>query len=237
MDPPIAPSKNAKEVKAGKGVCSAKGSKKGKGVNPSKTVTDLTDEVGEDDSSTRGGKKMREYKQKQDEKYAALRKQLEDVLAQNKENEKKRKIDEADIAAKMKALKKKADAAEKLEKLVEDAQQEKEEVMAAVAKLREEQQSRKVMPQQPFSDHSTAAIAQPIAFQPQQSMHQIMSAAQYVPQLPSYPSMSCGQQNPPLPFMSSQPYPPHALPSTEPSNNIYSYIHSIEMMRLLAGRR
>ena len=97
---------------------------------------------------------------------------------------------------------KKVDAVEKLNEV---AQQEKEELMAAVAKLTEERQSKKVLPQQPFSDHNTAAIAQPTAFQQQHSTHQIVSVAQYVSQLPSYPSMSSGQQFPPLPLMSIQP--------------------------------
>ena len=110
--------------------------------------------------------------------------------------------------------------------------------MAAAAKLMEElRQNRVTLSQQPISNHKNDEIAQLTAFQPQQSMHPIMSAAQQISQQPSYPSMSSGQQFFPLPFMPTQPFSTHTLPSTEQSNNIYSYIQNIEMMRLLAGRR
>ena len=41
-----------------------------------------------------------------------------------------------------------------------------------------------------------------------------------------------------LPYAQLQPYPPHPLTPSHmvPSNNVYSYIQSIEMIHLHAGR-
>ena len=151
-------------------------------------------------------------------------------MLNSKENEKKRKKEEAETAFIIKAIKKEIDAAKNLvevgqqEKEVE--KQEKECAMVAVAKLMEGLQNRSfVLSQPPNSDQGHGATAQLTSFLQQQSAHPIMSAGQHFLQ-PSYLSIPSGQPYFPLPFMPTQTPTPTPV-TTDPSSNLFLY----EMMR------
>ncbi len=114
--------------------------KKTRGGKGSKKI-DVNDLTGDDESGVSSVRhrnqraKAAEDKASEIEKKAveALKKQLDDLLAENKENEKKRRREEAEIAANCKAMKKALDAAEK----------EKEKALEKAARMEEEKENTK----------------------------------------------------------------------------------------------
>ena len=161
-----------------------KKARSGKGGKKNNSKVDLT---GDDDDTPADGKKATKCAQQKDQaKWLALekrsedlQKQLEDLIAQNKENERKRKKEDAENLASSKALKKSLEAAER----------EKEKALEKAAMMEAEKENR----QEQASGAAGAANCAPTpSSAPTADQPSVLGVQQ---QIPNVCNMTHGLQN------------------------------------------